>query len=178
MNGYLGHELKFDGRKLVSSYLRVGYDKDGTRRVFRVRQDFTAAQKIQVEDDITASVLVPVSSIKHLNPKYKNPSVKVITNCEYRLFQRPDDAIYRGYDKQAEQDLSSPNTFLSNYEPLTHEHVSEIIDDAMGFDSYTDAVKNMLNDFQKREEREVRRRSFSCAEPTVIRSMFCTVRQA
>lgn len=152
MNGYLGHELKFDGRKLVSSYLRVGYDKDGTRRVFRVRQDFTAAQKIQVEDDITASALVPASSIQYLNPKYKNPSVKVVTNCEYRLFQRPDDAIHRGYDKQAERDLSSPNTFLSNYEPLTHEHVSEIIDDAMGFDSYTDAVKNMLSDFQKTEE--------------------------
>ena len=154
MNGYLGHELKFDGRKVVSSYLRVGYDKDGTRRVFRVRQDFTAAEKIQVEDDITASALVPSSSIEYLNPKYKNPSVKVITNCEYRLFQRPDDAIHRGYDKQAERDLSSPNTFLSNYEPLAHEQVRQITDDAIGFDSYTDTVKNMLTDFQKSEEPE------------------------
>jgi len=154
MNGALGHELKLDGRKVVSSYLRVGYDPDGTRRVFRVRQDFTAAQKLQVEDDITASALVPATSIKYLNPEYKNPSVKVITNCEYRLFQRPDDAIHRGYDKQAELDLASPNTFLSNYAPLTHQDVREITEDAIGFDSYTDVVKNMLSDFLKTEEPE------------------------
>lgn len=147
MNGTLGHELKFDGRKVVSSYLRVGYDQDGTRRVFRVRQDFTAAQKIQVEDDITASVLVPASEIKHLNPKYNNPSVKIVTNCEYRLFQRPDDAIHPGYDKQAELDLSSSNTFLSNFEPLTREQVREIKEDAIGFDNYTDAVKSMASEF-------------------------------
>jgi len=147
MNGHLGHELKFDGRKVVSSYLRVGYEPDGTRRVFRVRQDFTAAQKLQVEDDITASALVPSSRIKYLNPEYKNTSVKVIKNCEYRLFQRPDDAIIRGYDKQAEEDLSSPNTFLSNYEPLTKDQVREIIDDSIGFDKYTPAVKKMLQEF-------------------------------
>ncbi|HRK62420.1 MAG TPA: hypothetical protein PLY88_07735 [Candidatus Omnitrophota bacterium] len=154
MNGYLGHELKLDDRKVVSSYLRVGYEPDGTRRVFRVRQDFTAAQKLQVEDDITASALVPASSIKYLNPEYKNPSVKVVTNCEYRLFQRPDDAIIRGYDKQAELDLSSPNTFLSNYEPLTKKGVHEVIEDAMGYDSYTDSVKNMLNEFAKNDQPE------------------------
>ena len=29
INGFLGHELKIDNRKLLSHYLRVGYDLDG-----------------------------------------------------------------------------------------------------------------------------------------------------
>ena len=49
-----------------------------------------------------------------LNPDYTNPSVKFVQNCEDALFQRPDEAVHRGYDKQAEQDLSEPGNFLSN----------------------------------------------------------------
>ena len=40
-------------------------------------------------------------------------------NAESLLFQRPDDAIHRGYDKQTERDMSKPGTFVSNFEPLT-----------------------------------------------------------
>ena len=29
INGYLGHELKFDDQKLVGNYLRVGFEPDG-----------------------------------------------------------------------------------------------------------------------------------------------------
>ena len=49
----------------------------------------------------------------------KSHSVKLVANCETLLFQRPDEAIHRGVDKQAEADISSPGTLLSNYEPLT-----------------------------------------------------------
>ena len=28
-------------------------------------------------------------------------SYKFVLNCEYRLFQRPDEAIHRGFDKDA-----------------------------------------------------------------------------
>ena len=48
-------------------------------------------------------------------------SVKLVANCETLLFQRPDDAIHRGFDKQAEADIAAPGTFLSNFEPLTCE---------------------------------------------------------
>ena len=50
-------------------------------------------------------------------------SFKFVQNCEARLFQRPDDAIHRGYDKQTELDFSRPGNFFSNFEPLTHEEV-------------------------------------------------------
>ncbi len=147
INGYLGHELKYGSRKLVANYLRVGREKDGSWRIYKVRQDFSPAQKVQAEDDITASVIVSRQLLKHLNPEYDNPSVKLVINSEYRLFQRPDDAIHRGYDKQAEADLSSPGSFLSNYEPLTRYDAKELILDAMSFDLYTDPVKEMVQKF-------------------------------
>ena len=59
INGFLGHELKFDNQPLVSNYLRVGYDPDGSWRIYKLRPDFYPAEKIQVEDDITASVVLP-----------------------------------------------------------------------------------------------------------------------
>ena len=118
INGTPGNELKCHNRKLISNFLRVGYDADGSWRVFGLRKDFYPAAKVQMEDDITASVVVPAERLQNLNPDYSNPSVKFVHNCEARLFQRPDEAIHRGYDKQTEQDLSEPGNFLSNFEPL------------------------------------------------------------
>ena len=47
----------------------------------------------------------------------KVPTLKFLKNCETRLFQRPDDAIHRGYDKQTESDFARLDNFFSNYEP-------------------------------------------------------------
>jgi len=85
--------------------------------------------------------------LSNFNPNYNNASVKLITNCESRLFQRPDDCVYKGYDKQGEKDLSTPYTFLSNFEPLTRQQVSEIKEDTIGFDLYTQPVKDLINKF-------------------------------
>ncbi|HOO83843.1 MAG TPA: hypothetical protein PLS94_04710 [Prolixibacteraceae bacterium] len=152
INGLPGNELKFDGRKLIANYLRVGHDVDKSWRIFQVRQDFYPALKVQTEDDISASIIMRSDMLKGLNPKYNNPSVKILTNCESRLFQRPDDCVVKGYDKQAEKDLSSPNTFLSNFEPLTREQVKEIKEDSIGFDHYTQPVKDLINDFLAKEK--------------------------
>lgn len=152
INGLPGNELKFDGRKLIANYLRVGHDIDKSWRIFQVRQDFYPALKVQTEDDISASIIMRSDMLKGLNPKYNNQSVKILTNCESRLFQRPDDCVLKGYDKQAEKDLSSPNTFLSNFEPLTREQIKEIKDDSIGFDHYTQPVKDLINDFLAKEK--------------------------
>ncbi len=147
VNGIPGNELKFQNLKLITNYLRLGHDPDHSWRIFQVRQDFFPAEKVQVEDDITASVVLPAGQLSGLNPDYHHPSVKMLTNCESRLFQRPDDCVVKGYDKQAEKDLSSPNTFLSNFEPLTKEDVCRIREDTMGFDYYTDPVRELINHF-------------------------------
>ena len=102
VNGIPGHELKFDNQKLVNYYLRVGYDQDGSWRIYKLRPDFHPADKVQVEDDITASVVLPRESLSGLDEEFTDPSVKLVVNCETLLFQRPDDAIHRGADKQAE----------------------------------------------------------------------------
>ncbi len=153
VNGTPGNELKFNDRKLIANYLRLGHDTDGSWRIFQVRQDFYAASKVQMEDDISASIVLPANQLDGLNPDYKvNESVKLLTNCESRLFQRPDDCVIKGYDKQAEADLSSPYTFLSNFEPLSREQVKEIKEDAIGFDLYTRPVQDMINNFLKADK--------------------------
>jgi len=154
INGTPGNELKFQGRKLIANYLRVGHDVDNSWRIYQLRQDFNAAQKVQMEDDISASIVLDAKKLENLNPKYKNPSVKILTNCEARLFQRPDDCIHKGYDKQAERDISSPNTFLSNFEPLNRNQVKDIREDAIGFDLYTDPVKELINEFLENKKPE------------------------
>lgn len=147
VNGFPGNELKFHNSKLQSNYLRVGHDKDGSWRIFLLRQDYNASQKVQFEDDITASVTLAAKDLEYLNPNYSNSSVKIIKNVESRLFQRPDDCVIKGYDKQGEKDLSTPNTFLSNFEPLTREQVQNIKDDAIGFELYTQPLKDLINNF-------------------------------
>src|SRR5271154_2608876 len=97
INGFLGHELKFDSQKMVANYLRIGYDADGSWRIFKLRPDFYPAEKVQVEDDITASVVLPRESLNDLDKEYSNLSVKLVSNCETLLLQRPDAAIRPGH---------------------------------------------------------------------------------
>jgi phosphoenolpyruvate carboxykinase (diphosphate) len=147
INGFLGHELKFENEPLVANYLRVGYDRDRAWRIYKLRPDFFPAEKVQVEDDITASVVLPRSALNDLDREYKNPSVKLVQNCEALLFQRPDDAIRPGADWQAESDIASPGTFLSNYEPLSAEQARALVDHVVEFDRYTEPMKNLLEGF-------------------------------
>lgn len=145
INGIPGHELKFKGRKLEASYLRVGTHSDGTWRIFKLRQDFIAAGKVQMEDDISASTVVPTAQLKGLNPEYTAQSIKLVKNCETRLFQRPDDAIHRGMDKQTESDLAGENNFISNFEPLTQDDARALLDDVVNFEQFTSPMKNLIH---------------------------------
>jgi hypothetical protein len=145
VNGYPGHELKYDGRKMITSYLRVGVRKDGTWRIYKLRQDFVAATKVQTEDDITASTVIPVNYVEDkLNYRYKSSSVKIVKNCENRLFQRPDDAIIRGLDTQTESDLSEQGNFISNFQPLNADDARELVEDAISFQEYSLPMQSLI----------------------------------
>jgi hypothetical protein len=145
INGTPGNELKCDNRKLTASYLRVGYRDDGSWRVFGLREDFHPAFKIQMEDDITASVVVPNEALEGLPAgSQSRPSQKFVRNCETRLFQRPDEAIHRGYDKQTEKDLSGPANFISNFEPLERQDAKDLVEDAVNFQKWTEPVKALI----------------------------------
>ncbi len=146
INGTPANELRCDGRRLISHFLRVGYDEHGAWRTFGLRKDFHSAAKVQMEDDITASVVVPSESVENLNPDYKTPAVKFAQNCEYRLFQRPDDAIHRGYDKKTEADFARTDNFFSNYAPLTADDAKALLEDSIGFDLYTAPMQNVIRE--------------------------------
>ena len=154
VNGEPGHELKYIDRKLVGTYLRVGLQDRHSWRTFKVRQDFAASFKIQTEDDISVSVVVPKQQVKRLAQGEFNgaDSVKFVGNCEYRLFQRPDDAIHRGLDKQTEADLTRPDNFLSNYEPLTRDDVDQMTEYVIDFDAFSPPMQELLTSFQHSED--------------------------
>ena len=165
INGLLGHELKFEKQKLLGNYLRMGYDPDGSWRIYKLRPDFNPADKVQVEDDITVSVVLPAASLTNLDPEYHNGSVKLVANCEQLLFQRPDDAIHRGFDKDAEADIASTGVFISNFEPLTAEDVQSIVDNIVEFDKYTAPMKQLLESFLAKKEPEF---AVSSAHPRIV----------
>lgn len=147
INGQSGHELKYHNRKLVGMYLRVGLDHQRRWRTYKLRQDFAAAAKIQMEDDITASVVVPGRFLKGHPSANDQLSYKFVANCEYRLFQRPDDAIHRGLDKQTEGDVAKPNNFFCNFEPLDREAAEKIVADVLNFDKFTEPMQQLIKNF-------------------------------
>lgn len=155
INGNLGFELKYKGQKVNANYLRVGLEKNNSWRVFKLRYDFLSAEKLQMGDDISVSIVLPgadlnaLSGCKTSTGESFNPnlSYKFTSNCEYRLFQRPDDAIHRGQDNKAELDLASYPRFVSNFAPLTHNECKAIAQDVIGFEKYTLPMRSLISQF-------------------------------
>ena len=142
INGAPGHELKYEGRRLVANYLRLGREENGAWRTYKLRQDFVAADKVQMEDDITASVVVLARRLVGLPGEYDgHPSLKLAQNCEFRLFQRPDDAIHPGLDRQTEEDMAGPGLFCSNFQPLSSEDQQGIVENVALHDAFTPPMR-------------------------------------
>jgi hypothetical protein len=154
INGQPANELKFHNRKLATIYLRVGFETDGSWRTFGLRKDYYHSAKIQVEDDITASVVVPAATVSGAGIPPAGPggaavppaSLKFVQNAERRLFQRPDDAIHPGYDRQTESDFADGGNFFSNYEPLTPPQARAMIEDAISFHQFTPPMKSLIRE--------------------------------
>ncbi len=147
INGKNGTGLNYLNAPVVGNYVRIGFSQDGRWMLNKLRSDFSPSEKIQKEDDISASITLPRETYKDLNPSFENKSLKVVDNCEAHLFQRPDEAIVRGYDKNAERDLVTPGTFLTNYEKMTLAEAKEIYEDTINFDKYTQPVKDLITQF-------------------------------
>ncbi len=164
VNGFPGHELRVNNRTVIGSYVRVGTDDSGAWRTFKLRQDYLPCEKLSLEDDITASVVLPVDWLTGLNPNFDPMSVKFVLNCEYRFFQRPDDAIHRGLDQNTEADLARDDNFISNFEPLTSEQARELTEDFIEFDQYTQPMQDRLRGAAERGEGYV----VSSAHPRLV----------
>ena len=151
INGRPGVQLKYRESLVITRYLRVGFAEDGSWRMFGLRKDFQPAVKLQREDDISASITVPASSVDpaSLHPDVSRLAYKFVENCEYRLFQRPDDAVIRGYDKQTEIDFSMPQNFFSNYEPMTRAEAIDLQKDAIRFGQFTKPMRRAIKAFIK-----------------------------
>ncbi len=145
INGLPGYELRYRRNKLITQYVRVGYTEDGSWRTFGLRKDYLPAVKLSQEDDITASITVPKAF--YTGDPSSDTSGKFVKNCEYRFFQRPDDAVIRGYDKQTELDMSQMGNFFSNYQPLPRSEVRAQVADTIRFEQYTGPLAERLRTF-------------------------------
>ncbi|MCS4664245.1 hypothetical protein L2P92_14230, partial [Staphylococcus aureus] len=56
-NGRHGNMVRLDGQKVLVSMARVGFQPDGSWRLFTLRHDYAPAVKVQTEDDMTASIV-------------------------------------------------------------------------------------------------------------------------
>ncbi|WP_314778943.1 hypothetical protein [Actinomyces massiliensis] len=141
INGRKGNSLRLDGEVIKVNMLRVGFEDDGAWRLLSLRPDFSPAAKVQTEDDITASIVAPGGL-----PSTAGSSVsrKFVANCESLLFQRPDDAIVRGYDKQTEKDMSATGLFISNFQPLTPADARAMVADAPGLSRFTEPMQELV----------------------------------
>ncbi|MBI4944076.1 MAG: hypothetical protein HY830_25320 [Actinobacteria bacterium] len=164
LDGRPGNSLRLDGAKVTVNMLRVGYNTDGSWRLFSLRHDFAPAVKVQTQDDITASTVVP-GSMLGMDPAR---SYKLVENCEDLLFQRPDDAIHRGYDKQAERDIAGGGTFLSNFAPLTRDDAVAMRDDAVAFSAFTEPMATMISGFADTPEGAGPTFFVTSAEPRIV----------
>ena len=143
INGRKGNSLRLDGEVIKVNMLRVGFEDDGAWRLLSLRPDFSPAAKVQTEDDITASIVVPGGLVSTPDSAL---SRKFVTNCESLLFQRPDDAIVRGYDKQTESDMSDAQAdlFISNFQPLTPADARAMVADAPGLSRFTRPMQDLV----------------------------------
>ena len=143
INGRKGNSLRLDGEVIKVNMLRVGFEDDGAWRLLSLRPDFSPAAKVQTEDDITASIVAPGGLVSTPDSQL---SRKFVTNCESLLFQRPDDAIVRGYDKQTESDMSDPQAdlFISNFQPLTPADARAMAADAPGLSRFTQPMQDLV----------------------------------
>ena len=144
VNGQPANELRFKGEKLITRLLRVGFDQNGSWRLFALRKDFVPAEKILAEDDITVSTVAPLRLLNEIGPGTFKESAKFVHNCEYRLFQRPDDAIHRGFDKQTEKDLSRPGNFISNFQCLDGQDGKQQVAKTLTFEKYTEPMRELI----------------------------------
>ena len=141
INGRKGNSLRLDGEIVKVNMLRVGFEDDGAWRLLSLRPDFSPAAKVQTEDDITSSIVAPGGLESTAG---SSVSRKFVTNCESLLFQRPDDAIVRGYDKQTERDMSGTGLFISNFQPLTPDDARAMVADAPGLSRFTEPMQELV----------------------------------
>lgn len=146
INGNPGNELRYRKTKINTRYVRVGFGSDGSWRIFSVRKDFIPAQKISTEDDITASITAPRTMVERIDPDFLYPSAKFVINCENKFFQRPDDAIHRGYDHKAEADMARPDNFFCNYEPLNRRQATDEVENTIWFGQYTEPMQRLFRE--------------------------------
>lgn len=154
VNGRAGNTLVVHGVPLAVTYLRVGSEQDDsglwTWRNYRLRQDFYPSLKLQLQDDISATTVLPLPEVDALRgaaPRAR--SYKLVSNVEYRFFQRPDDCVHPGVDKRCEEDFAATRgrTFITNFEKVPRSEVRNLACDVVSLEKFSRPMQDLIKDF-------------------------------
>ena len=148
INGTPGNELKCDNRKLVTTYLRVGFDPDGSWRTFGLRKDFQSGAE---------------------NPdggRHHRVRASCRAGALENLSEHGQGAVARSSSRTANSGCSSARTtrFIaattSRRKPIsrgrtisfpitnrcTPKMARELIEDAIGFHQFTEPMQTLIRD--------------------------------
>ena len=148
-----GNELKCDNRRLVTTYLRVGFDADGSWRTFGLRKDFNPAMKIQAEDDITASVVVPADRLRG-NAQRRNRAQGVAAPGRSSSFTTPNAASFSGRTmpstaattSRPKRKLPARTISFPITNPFPPTAARELIEDSIGFYQFTEPMQAFIRE--------------------------------
>jgi hypothetical protein len=130
--------------QLLTTYLRVGFDPTAPGGLSVCGRTFIRRSNSRWRTILRRRSSSPPGRLAHLPASCANASLRFVQNAEARLFQRPDDAISSGYDKQTESDFTRSDNFFSNYEPLGVKDAVTMFEDSLEFYQYTAPMQNLI----------------------------------
>ena len=125
-------------------YLRVGLLGTQGWRTFKLRQDFSPAAKVQTEDDITASIVVPAGRLGMRPRRRRPPATNSRSTASAGCSSGPTTRSTAASTSQTEADMARPDNFLSNFEPLTSDQARAQVERVTEFDEFTAPMQQLL----------------------------------
>jgi hypothetical protein len=90
------------------------------------------------------STVVPARLLSKASTGIDTGYLKLVENCEAMLFQRPDEAVRRGADRETEAYLAGSGNFMSNFAALTREDGRALLEDVQGFESFSEPMRKLI----------------------------------
>ena len=174
INGFLGHELKFDNHKLrrattcasASTATAPGASSSCARISIpptRSRWRTTSPPR----------VVLPRESLNDLDPEVLEPQRQAGRQLRDACSSSgPTTPSIAGFDKQAEADIAGAGNFLSNYEPLDpRAGCGRMVEHVVEFDKYTEPMKQLADTIRRSSPRP------SMSSPPRIRAWWTASRR-
>ncbi len=119
---------------------------DGAWRTYKLRQDFVSADKVQMEDDISASVVVPAGRLFGLP---KSTTVTRASRSARTVSSGYSSGPTRGSPRVRQNRPSGTwracGLFCSNFQPLSSEDAQDLVENVALHDAFTEPMRSHVS---------------------------------